>query len=482
MSVDTITVPALATVPNVELMHTGSWPISTGLATFTTEDLYQAVAATGCPAVRNPVLKLGHMSELPFPGDGKPVVGWVKNMQVAEAGRTLVGDYTNMPGWMGPIVASAYPDRSIEGQYDYVCQMGHTHPFVLTAVALLGDEFPGIGSLESLQDKTDLDALAAIYGVAATASAAETGTVISARATVAVQEDDLMPNPDPKRVSARVTTEDVQRKFYAAQDSWDTWIESMELGDPTQLIVMNDATGARSRVTVSVGAGEGEEAVSFGEPVPVIVRYEDAAVAASAGRNVITFASKAESRPDAPNASATESENDNTKEAAPVADYTEVAKRLGLAEDTDEATILAALDDLADKATAPAPVVPTPAIPEGLALVDASVLSELREQAAAGVAARVQQVKERREALLASAVKDGRISRASRSGWEKRFEVDAEGAEVDLASLTPGLVPMAAAGHGGTVDGAADATLSEADIAATARAFGGLSFSEKAVY
>lgn len=291
-----------------------------------------------------------------------------------------------------------------------------------------------------------------------------------------------MPNPRPTLVAARVTTQDVQRKFYAAQDSWDIWIEEMEVaadGGGTQLIVMNDATGQRSRVPVTLGEGDGEDAVEFGEAIPVITRYEDAAVAASRQSNVVRFASKAESRPDAPNASATEPRENNTKEEANVPNLTEVAKRLGVAEDADDATILAALDEALNEQVAPAPAPAT--IPEGAVLVDASILEDLKRSAAAGAAAREQQVQERQTSLLAAAVKEGKITRASSEKWKKRFKVDPEGAEADLASLEPGLVPMASVGHAGTVDGVADSGPSAADMAAAARAFGGFNFSTEEV-
>src|SRR5687767_3924140 len=89
--------PPLATVPHVELMHTGTWKLGTGEATFTVEDLANAVAAVDCPAVRRPILKLGHT---PDPAPGQPAIGFVGNMATAENGRTLVGDYVGLPGWL----------------------------------------------------------------------------------------------------------------------------------------------------------------------------------------------------------------------------------------------------------------------------------------------------------------------------------------------------------------------------------------------
>jgi Mu-like prophage I protein len=488
MTVDVPQTPPLATVPNVELMHTGTWPISTGIATFTTEDLTNAVAALDCPAVRRPVLKLGHDEPDPQNGlrwDGEPAIGSVTNMAVAENGRTLVGDYTGMPGWLGDILASAYPDRSIEGQYDFRCQLGHTHPFVLTAVALLGVTPPGIGTLQSLQD------VAALYGVAAAADEpGEHATAFTLTVKAAAQEDSV-PNPSPPQVAASVTTEDVRRAFYSSDlgKSWDIWIEELQL-DPLQLITVDDASGARSRVPVTVGDGDGEAAVSFGEPVKVVIRYEDApAVAASAGeRRVIRFASRAESRPaptvevnltqqgvkdkdvaaamrrvaaasglePVPQTPPAEPEDNPTppNEGAHMALDEGLRQRLGLAEDADEATILEALDTALnpkqendgteqDKAeNEPAPVAAGARLPEGVVTIDEAKLAELQAQAAEGVAARAQQRAEARDRDLNDAIKAGKIPPARREHWQRLYDTDPEGTKQTLASLSAGVVPL----------------------------------------
>ncbi|MDL4812808.1 hypothetical protein [Actinomadura opuntiae] len=309
-----VTVPAappLVTVPNVELMHVGTWDISTGTATFTSGDLANAVAALDCPAVRRPVLKLGHTEPDPdehgMRWDGEPAIGYIANMAVVEGGRTLVGDYAGMPAWLtGEVLASAYPDRSIEGHYDFRCQLGHTHPFVVTAVALLGVVPPGIGTLQSLQD------VAALYGVAAAdAVAAASGEPPGTPITVAVHaaREDAVPNPRPAEVRAGVTTDDVRRAFYDSEygKSWDIWITELQLDPELQLIVVDDASGKLQRVPVVVGTGDGEDAVTFGDPVPVVVRYEDApatANAAAAVRPALRYASRQESRPAPVNAAA----------------------------------------------------------------------------------------------------------------------------------------------------------------------------------
>jgi hypothetical protein len=275
--------PALSHLPGVELCQTGTWNLSTGPATFTQTDFRAAVAALECPAIRRPVLKLGHDGNF---GVGQPAIGYIENLRGADDWRTLVGDYAGMPGWLATpdmngdtVIASAYPDRSIEGAWDWRCQMGHTHPFVILAVSLLGAELPGVGSLASLQD------VAALYGIdgppalvtAAAAQASAAGATFAIPVT-AGRKDTPMPNPTARRIAASVTSDDVRRAFYESPvgSDWDAWIEEIQL-DPMQIIYIDDDEGARYRVAVVIdSAGDGPDAVTFGEPVRVVIRYEDA--------------------------------------------------------------------------------------------------------------------------------------------------------------------------------------------------------------
>jgi hypothetical protein len=146
---------ALRTLPGVELAAVGTWRASTGETTFTTADLADAVSALDCPGIRNPVLKLGHSEEDSTSGvrwDGEPAVGWISNMRMNDSLTKLIGDYTGVPDWLAEVMPSAYPDRSIEIYRPFRCQIGHWHPSVITAVALLGVMPPGVGVLQSLQD------------------------------------------------------------------------------------------------------------------------------------------------------------------------------------------------------------------------------------------------------------------------------------------------------------------------------------------
>lgn len=464
-----ITVPAaapLSTVANVELMHTGQWDISTGRVTVTTDDLVAAVASQDCPAVRRPILKLGHDEPDHTDGirwDGEPSIGWVADMRLAEDGRMLVGDYVGMPGWLGDVIASAYPDRSAEWVYDYRCQLGHTHPVVVTAMALLGVVAPGIGTLQSLQD------VAALYGVqAATEPTTAPGAVpVTFRLRA---QGGAMPNPRPAMVAASVSVEDVRRAYYSDNPSWDVYIEEFQL-DPPQLIVVNDATGTRQRIPVTIGDGDGEAAVQFGDPVSVVIRYDDAATqAASTGAQVLRWASKAESRPQPPAAPAPGSTVHTTpQKGAAGMDAALLREALGLPADASDTEVTAALATagLASAAgsgqPAPDPTdppAPTPApgpgplvsTGAGVVTIDASTYAEI--QAAAERTLRLERrlAARDRDEVIGAAVQAGKFAPARREHYARLWDSDPEGTRALIEGLTPNMVPVAAKGVAGSED------------------------------
>lgn len=128
----------------------------------------------------------------------------------------------------------------------------------------------------------------------------------------------------------------------------------------------------------------------------------------------------------------------------------DVRQRLGVAAEVDETTVLDALDEaLAERANPTAPPAPT-ALPDGVVAVEASVLDELRTRAARGDEARTRQERDDREALVAAAIDDGRISKPRRDAWLSRLEADPGEADT-LAALVPGLgVPVGPpVGHSG---------------------------------
>lgn len=168
------------------LAHTGEWDLSSGRWRAAPEDFAAAIAATTCPAVRRPYVRIGHQDTRFDTSDGDPAVGWIENLRLTDGGNTLVGDYVGLPAWLDGVLASAYPDRSIEGAYNRRCALGHTHPFVLDGLALLGVTRPGVGTLKPIGGLADVKNLFAPLPVTASGevriAASIPGTAIAAAA------------------------------------------------------------------------------------------------------------------------------------------------------------------------------------------------------------------------------------------------------------------------------------------------------------
>lgn len=455
------TAPALATIPGVELVQVGQWELSSGTAVITREDLAAAVGALDCPAIRNPILKLGHIDPR---FDGEPAVGWVGNMLLTDDGNTIVGDYRGMPGWLAAadangdrVITSAYPDRSIEATRDFVCQIGHTHQMVITAVALLGVAQPGIGTLDSLQD------VATLYDLAASAGGEPITITIKGAA---------MPNPGPPagpvEVAAGVTTEDVRRAYYDRQ-GYTYWICEMQLEPELQLIVTDDR-GAYHRVPVTI---DGDEA-TFADPVEVAVEYVDKKVAAGAPARPasIVWASRSESAPedapaDPPPAEGTTQTPVATPASGPIKNDLEdldmefsdeqlaaLRAKLGLPEDAalDPAALVQGIEKLAASGGDGSPGKTTKNAP-GTVTVDQQVWDDMQTRISGLEQIRASQQRTDRERAVDDAIKAGKFAPSRRDHWLRVYEADPEGTAQLLAGLTPGQVPVDDFGMPGVGDG-----------------------------
>lgn len=143
----------LVTVENVPLMTTGQFNLfGGGEQIFTEEDLQAAAQAPVTDdSVKLPRQGVGHVSVL---DDGMPALGTYQNLRVKATGadrHTLYGDLHGVPRWFAKIMPSAYPNRSVEGERNYVSDNGITHKLALTAVKLLGVVMPGISTLDDLR-------------------------------------------------------------------------------------------------------------------------------------------------------------------------------------------------------------------------------------------------------------------------------------------------------------------------------------------
>lgn len=498
------TAPPLTTWRSVELARAGTWKIAVGGEQhFTADDFAAAVAATECPAVGRPVLKLGHLDTrgkgLVAPGvenrDGEPALGWVGNMARSSDGATLTGDLIGMPGWLGQIAASAYPSRSIEGARNFTCALGHAHPFVISAVALLGLTPPGVATIGSLQDH-----VRALYGVAASDTPTRDGEPF---AVIFPARSKEKPVTAPVQIAAAISTEDVKKAFYSNAPA-DAWVCEIQL-DPLQLIVQRD-DGEYARVPVTVN---GDGSFTFGQMVDVEVTYVDEApegatqgVAAAAGRPTrvrfpartevlaaadpeppndpthtpthtpsqgaptpLTDPAQAPSVPPSPALPVTPSPEAPVAPVVPAAEpvpttepeggtdvsLSEIRSRLGLDETADEAAVLAALDERLTKPTEPpAELVAAAAKADKQAAQFAAAISQISTLSTELAAVKAEKAAERKAAFFAAATAQGKIAPAERESWESRYDRDAELVAEILGAIKPGTaVPVAAAGYTG---------------------------------
>mgnify|MGYP003598890922 FL=1 len=127
---------------------------------------------------------------------------------------------------------------------------------------------------------------------------------------------------------------------------------------------------------------------------------------------------------------------------------TSLRARLGVTDaDATEETILAALDE--SLAEQPQPAVDMQ-VPEGTVLVDKGQWEQVKQDAEAGRQARAEQVTARRDALIADALREGRISPANSEAYRAMLDVDEERAARVLSALQPNTaVPVAEIGHAG---------------------------------
>ncbi|UJL29932.1 hypothetical protein HZU38_05375 [Mycolicibacterium vanbaalenii] len=429
--------PVLVTVQGVELGSTGYWNIS-NIDDWhpTAADMASAVAALDCPAVRRPVLKFGHTGD---PGEGDPTIGLVDNLRLTEDGQTLVGDFVGVPAWLAEadsegrsVLASAYPDRSGEWEHNYVCQAGHTHPFVLHAMALLGVVRPGIGTLESLYD---------LY------TKAPEKEVAVAKSAVAL---------------AGTTADQIRKAYYEAEPDYYKWIREMFV-DPPELIVQNDRDDSLERIPYTI-TGDGE--VEFGDGQAVKVEY--VAARASVSKPAVAFASRSEARPAAAEAapespSAAEAEDTQGKEGTMPTLKEGLVQKLGLTADADDDAVLTAFEAaLAANAEAPAEdnggtSTDAEATPEqiaaaakkhGLTVLDAEVAQRLTADAAAGREARDRQQAEDDARIVDTAISKGKITPARREHFLASMKADREGTTTLLEkTLQESAIPLTEMGH-----------------------------------
>jgi hypothetical protein len=493
-----VAVPNTTTITDVEIVQTGiEYPLSTGKATFTVEDLADMVESQGDPAVKAPRLKLGHTANLGLLEDGQPAIGTIQNLRLEQNGHLVVGDYVGVPTWLADVLPSAYPARSIEAAVGVETNTGHNWRLVLTDLALLGVVWPGVGTLDDIE---------ALYS----ADGPENIRVLTTKEEV----QDV--TRAARGVRAQVDTEIVRRSYYEqlGQDQFWWWVRSMYV-DPNELIVEDEENGNLFRVPFDT---KGEN-VEFGDPVAVKIVYKDKpaskqpdkqAAAWEAppppkGQPVAVFANRAESRP--------EQEDHMTVQSD--VDLVALRTSLGLADNASDDEVRTALasagviappgheaEDETGRAVAaeqpgtsapagprsdpakpdntapsgptdpaerdsdrlPAPEAPAGTVEpvvasDGTVRLDRETYNRLLSGAQRGDIARTHQEMEERNRVISAAIADGKVPPSRRNHWERLWQQDQDGtkhtltASVEQGGLAPGLVPVEQAlGHSSPIE------------------------------
>jgi hypothetical protein len=482
----------MVTLPAVPILRTGHFDLQSGPVDFSAEHLAAAVEALNDPAV----LPLRVRLELPDQahldqegiateaagGDGGPAVGWGDNYAVA--GNTLYADL-HLPALVADAMAWAFPARSIEGLFSYTTATGHTHDFMATGLLLLGTSWPGVTTLPDfaeVQAEFAADVAAGDIDVPsyATATGAPARVLERARPVARVAATGRAPLARRQELAtAGLNVADLRPRWYAAEaadeltglpDSYDYWswyvTETRARDDGSLAVyVLDEATGAEWEFSVlSVADGQ----VTFADPVEV-VRPDPVPLAAVAARPRLAlarFASRAESRAGTPTASAPSPQPTEDDRPMNDAQRRALASRLGL--DPETATEA----DIHMAAETPPPADPPPEgdPPEGepdpepepagvtgrTMLVSRERMATLEADAAAGAAARAEQIAAQRTAEVTAAVSDGRITPAEAGltpaadgswpeGWRRDYDTWPDATAAALGRLEAGKYPGATA-------------------------------------
>lgn len=455
---DLLAAEALVVVENVPIIKVGyEYQLSSGPYTATFGDIVDFVESQDDPVIKAPRFWLGHpdaSGRFPRPEDSaEPAFGVYANVRLNENGTMAVGDIAGVPAWVADIIATAYPNRSMEGITGYETE--HTrkkYGLVIKDIALLGVVWPGIHCLADLKIAFTAEGPEGIE-VGDTTSK-ETPVTDEAKAALVAAA----------KIVAQVNVEDVHRAAWDMyeEDSRFCWICGIFI-DPNQVIV-EAMDGQLWRVDFTLN---GEE-VTFGEPAAVKIEYvpdekaEAVSVEASTAARVYAACNAvADGRtPVAVYASRDTSRRTTNKEAS-VSFIDAARKKLRLASDVSEDDVLDAIPEPADEpatdpaappetdpadepapegdpapATDPAPVQPEAASGNTMT-VDRTAFAETQRQAEQGAQFAANARVERDDNALTAGIKDGRIAAAQRDEYAKRLASDRDnGSEGTYALLT----------------------------------------------
>jgi len=200
---------------DVELARTGSFNAITGPVTLTRKDFDDAEASSKELAGRfDPPLKLGHNDKQKLlEEDGLPAAGWLENIR--RVGDRLLADFMRVPNAVATAIENGgFRKRSIEAARNGVF-VNKKFPFVITGLALLGENLPAVDSLADIE---------ALYAAAEMEEPDDLKGAKSQRIFILAAEeegDDVNGDPEPevKKGVIQVELTDLAKKFGLAEDT-----------------------------------------------------------------------------------------------------------------------------------------------------------------------------------------------------------------------------------------------------------------------
>jgi len=399
--------PQLARIDGVQLMRTGTWDASTGRIKVTPDDLAAIVAAAADRVVDRAPIKIGHRDDRfqgpdgePPAREGEPAYGWVENLRLADGGNTLIGDLVGIPGKLAAIIPAAFRRRSVEIAYGLRTVAGKVYRAVLTGLALLGQSAPAVKGL---------DDVLALYS-------ADTDGLPGGFTALLVADSDTT-NIPPAAVSPVDSGSEAARRT-TKENGMDPKLIRQALG------LAADATDEQVREAVAT-AGLATPAAPAGPAAPsgqtpAAAPSAPAAPAGPEGQAPQTPAAQTAPAPAAGQAP-----------AGPAAEQPQAAQPA-----TPAGPVQAAAGDGHSPAGAPTATV----------TVDAAMFGELQRNAQFGREAREQQIRERRDALVNTALAEGRIHPTVVAQYRAMLDTDEAGTSA-LLRVLPQVVPVGELGH-----------------------------------
>ena len=126
----------------------------------------------------------------------------------------------------------------------------------------------------------------------------------------------------------------------------------------------------------------------------------------------------------------------------------DLRKRVGVADDADEATTLEALDEALKERAEETEQAPAASLPDGVVAIDAGRLATLEANNKQFTEFLEKQRRDDIESRLSAAISEGRITPANKETWRKTFEANATHAAELLASMPANTaVPVTELGH-----------------------------------